>query len=201
MINNFEKIRNLLTFPTENSFYFLEIIKRRKENPDLDRHAKLVRDFYIYSLKEFNDLEGKIVDLCEENNARAYFRLNVRDSKKIAFQYVKRIAELLITEDYKAIPKSYASVVGEFHADKDKKWLIDLDLDENSTPEEFEREKMQIEGMIVALYNGVEHPLVAEIQTRNGVHLIVRPFRLDTFKNTFPNIEVHKDNPTILYIP
>src|SRR5688500_11418565 len=127
MINNFKKIRELLKFPNPTSFYFLEIIKRRKENPDMKNHASWVRDFYIYSFEEFDGLEGKIIDLCETNNARAYFRLNVRDSKKIALQFNKRLSELLITEDYTAIPKAYASVTGEFHADPDKTWVIDID--------------------------------------------------------------------------
>lgn len=186
-------------FPNENSFYFLEIIKRRKENPDMLRHAHLVRDFYIYSLKEFDELEGKIKDLCEINNARAYFRLNLRDSKKIAHQFLKRLSELLITEDYKAIPKSYASVVGEFHSDPDKKWLIDLDNDD--APFGIDALVTDVVLTIDKITGGNPDTVIARIPTKNGVHLITRPFRLDIFKGELPNIEVHKDNPTILYVP
>jgi hypothetical protein len=166
----------------------------------MERHAKLIRDFYIYSLKEFDELEGKIVQLCDENNARAYFRLNVRDAKKIAFQYNKRLAELLITEDYKAIPKSYASVTGEYHSDPDKKWLIDYDYtddDENNS----NLYLMELKVRNVFFNGNKENAIVAKIPTMNGIHLITRPFRLDVFKQEFPNVDVHKDNPTILYMP
>lgn len=185
-----------MKFPNENSFYFLEIIKRRKENPEMTRHASIIRDFYIYSFEEFDDLKGKIKDLCNEHNARAYFRLNVRDAKKIALQYNKRLAELLITENYKAIPKSYASVVGEFHSDPDKTWVIDLDG-------EGEDLSILVTDIVRTIDQLTENPdtVVARIETKNGLHLITRPFRLDKFKGEFPNVEVHKDNPTILYVP
>lgn len=200
MINNFDKIKTLLTFPNFTSFYFLEIIKRRKENPEMVRHASLVRDFYIYSPQEFDDLRGKVIDLCNENNARAYFRLNLRDSKKIAHQYLKRIAELLITEDYKAIPKAYASVCGEFHADPDKKWLIDLDREEGMSDYQFDMHR----GNVRAKFKQQGGMEIAEIPTKNGVHLITTPFRLDKewYKAIqFTPIDIHKDNPTILYCP
>lgn len=43
--------------------------------------------------------------------------------------------------------------------------------------------------------------LFAEIPTMNGCHLITKPFNLQKFKEKFPEIDVHKNNPTILYIP
>ena len=43
--------------------------------------------------------------------------------------------------------------------------------------------------------------IVATIPTRSGYHLITTPFRLDTFNVNHPDIDVHKNNPTILYIP
>jgi len=199
-INNFEQIRGLLSFPEETSFYFLEIIKRRKENPELPKHAKLIRDYYIYSLEEFDKLRLVVEALCEENNARAYFRLNVRDSKKIALQFNKRIAELLITEDYKAIPRCYAAVVGEFHSDVDKKWLIDLDYPEEGRNLKWDATRKVIIDHINSLQPEGDK-IIAEIPTKNGLHLITKPFRMDLFRGVHPDVDVHKDNPTILYQP
>lgn len=158
-VNNVQKIRELLKFPDKNSFYFLEVLKRRKENPDLEKHAKLIRDFYIYSLEEFDVVAEKAIALCEENNARAYFRLNLRDAKKIAFLYNKRLAELLITEDYKNIPRSYAAVVGEFHSDPDKKWLVDIDgLDEAT----------DVMKLINDIYIGQHEAIITTIPTKTA---------------------------------
>jgi hypothetical protein len=197
MINNFKQIRNLLTFPNDNSFYFLEIIKRRKENPEMTRHAKLIKDYYIYSLEQFDKYELDIRNQCQLHNARAYFRLNLRDSKKVAHQFLKRIADLLITEDYKAIPNSYASVTGEYHSDPDKKWLIDID----GEGEDLDHQVTDIVLAIDKITGGNPDTVITKIRTKNGVHLITRPFRLDVFKGEHPTVEVHKDNPTILYVP
>lgn len=43
--------------------------------------------------------------------------------------------------------------------------------------------------------------IVAEIPTKSGWHLITTPFNLQQFKLIYPDIDVHKNNPTILYIP
>jgi len=37
------------------------------------------------------------------------------------------------------------------------------------------------------------------VPTKSGVHIITRPFNLKKFKEKYPNVDVHKDNPTILY--
>jgi len=193
MVNNFKQIGKLLSFPDENAFYFLEIIKRRKENPEMDRHQRLIKDFYIFSLDEFDKLKEKLITLCDENNARAYFRLNRRDAKKLAFLYNERLAKLLTTEDYKSVPKIYASVVGKFHQDPDKKWLIDIDFVDH----------IDVDNM-VAFINALQpegNKVVAEIPTKNGVHLITTPFRMNEFKKEYPKVEVHRDNPTVLYMP
>ena len=41
--------------------------------------------------------------------------------------------------------------------------------------------------------------VVACLPTKNGYHLITNPFRLDKFKEMYPNIDIHKNNPTLLY--
>lgn len=191
----------MLRFENENSFYFLEVLRRRKENPEMESHAKLIKDFYIYSKEKFEKILPEVRQLCIDNNARAYFRLNVRDAKIIALQFNKRLAELLITQDYKAIRNCYASVVGEFHSDKDKTWVVDLDKEKDCATVSLYKQ-MLVMDKIVEL-SGSEQPLAIReiLRTANGLHLITKPFRLDKFKEAFPDVDVHKDNPTILFAP
>ena len=40
---------------------------------------------------------------------------------------------------------------------------------------------------------------IAEIPTKSGCHLITTPFNLQQFKEKYPDIDVHKNNPTLLY--
>lgn len=193
MINNIDTIRALLKFPTEHSFYFLEIIKRRKENPEMERGQKLVKDFYIYSFDEFDALVPKVIDLCNEHNARAYFRLNLRNAKAVALRYNVAVATAMLNEAYKSLPKLYASTVGGTCSDPDKTWVIDLDGDEAQP--EFYTEMLND---VIALR---EDAIVALIPTLNGLHVITRPFNRAEFGKKYPKIDVHKDNPTIMYAP
>ena len=39
----------------------------------------------------------------------------------------------------------------------------------------------------------------ALIPTKSGFHLITTPFDMSTFAKQYPNIDVHKNNPTLLY--
>ena len=71
MIDNFDKIKSLLRFENDNDFYFLQIIKRKKDNPGLEKSEKTLKNYFIYSLDEFDALKPKVIDFCIENNARA----------------------------------------------------------------------------------------------------------------------------------
>ena len=39
----------------------------------------------------------------------------------------------------------------------------------------------------------------AVIPTLNGSHLITSPFNTEEFMRDYPNFDIHKNNPTILY--
>lgn len=185
IVDNFDLLQRFLLFPTENSFYFAQVMKRRKDNnPDMSVGTKVLREKYIYSLEDFENLRKYA-----EPRVRLYLWLNMRDAKNIAFEYNKRVAEVLISQNYKSIPNLYASVVGGYHSDSDKKWIIDIDSLEN-------------DAVANTYYNEVKKygiPLLLEVPTIRGVHLITSPFRLDVFRIRFPQIDVHKNSPTLLY--
>jgi hypothetical protein len=203
MINNAHLIRPLLKFESPNDFYFLQILKRRKDNPDLERDMNVLGDFYIYSLEQFDNLMPKIIKICNDENARAYFRLNRRDAKKVGLQMLKRITDLIISENYRPIKNSYASIAGEFHSDPDKTWLIDIDwIDYENFPGAIEKTKEIISNLQI---EANREPLMIEIPTKNGFHIITRPFNISKLNQLLimgklPQMDSHKDNPTILYI-
>ena len=203
MINNAHLIRPLLKFESPNDFYFLQILKRRKDNPDLERDMNVLGDFYIYSLEQFDNLMPKIIKICNDENARAYFRLNRRDAKKVGLQMLKRITDLIICENYRPIKNSYASIAGEFHSDPDKTWLIDIDwIDYENFPGAIDKIKEIISNLQT---EAKREPLMIEIPTKNGFHIITRPFNISKLNQLLimeklPQMDSHKDNPTILYI-
>lgn len=200
MINNSKQIRPLLKFPKETSFYFVQILQRRKEHPELQKNAVNVDNFFIYSLEDFDKYLPRIIDCCDRFNARAYIRLNIRDAEVIAQRAIQKSFDLLIAGQFKQVKNAYLHACGEFHSDPDKTWVIDVDRDS----EYFEQKVRHIRTTIYKYFTPTESrptAIVAEIPTKNGVHFITRPFRLDWFRAEVPSIDIHKDNPTILYAP
>lgn len=200
-VNNFDQIRSMLEFPEQTSFYFLQILKRRKDNPDLGKDMKHIADYYIYSLEQFDELKPRIISQCDVENARAYFRINRRDAKKIAMQVLKRTVDYIMSEDYRAVKNAFASCAGEFHSDPDKKWIVDVDW--KDIPEGLDHD-VYLNTLIAKVQELVRETgrddSVYTIPTKNGIHVICRPFNLKKFSE-FYSVDVHKDNPTILYNP
>lgn len=200
MINNFEIIKTYLDFSNPDTYYFLQLIQRRKDNPDLGKDMHIIDDIFIYNMEQYERMESEIIATCKLHNARAYFRLNKRSLKKSAMQLLKKVTTMIIDENYKSVKNAYSSVSGEFNDDNDKKWIVDIDnvsLDGNFG---YNHESMLCTLRNLQIETGRE-PLVNLIPTKSGVHIITRPFNVNKFKVNFPNIDIHKDNPTILYIP
>ena len=203
MINNFEIIKPLLDFTSMDTYYFLQILKRRKDNLDMDKDMIVIEDLFIYNMSQFERMEEDVIKTCKAHNARAYLRLNRRSMKKTAMQMLKRVTDLIISENYKAVKNAYSSISGEFHGDEDKSWVLDFDF------KDFESRKKLL---------GVLHKRIEELQietgrdarmdvipTKNGYHLITRPFNIHKMEIMLNDLNVridcHKDNPTILYCP
>lgn len=191
----------MLSFPDENAFYFLQILKRRKDNPDLGKDMVHIADYYIYSLDQFDELKRKIINQCNAENARAYFRLNRRDSKKVAMQVLKRTVDYITSENYRAVKNVFASCAGEFHSDPDKTWIVDMD---NVSLDFFNHSDKcnSVRELVLELQKEAgKEPMMTYLFTKGGIHIITRPFNLNKFREQHPDIDVHKDNPTILYCP
>jgi len=204
MVTNTEKIREMLSFTDKDDFYFVQVLKRRKDNPDLARDMIVISNYYIESLEQYDKIVPQIIQICDVENARAYFRLNKRNYKHLSYHMLKRVVEVVTSGSYKALKGSFDSVTGEYHNDKDRTWVVDVDGVDLITPYnldgKYKYAEIQYEVMKLQAETKKE-PFMAILPTKNGSHLITRPFNLQKFKMKFPEIDVHKDNPTILYCP
>lgn len=203
-IDNFEQIRGMLDFSIPGTFYFLQVLKRRKENPDLGKDMVHIADYYIDSLAKYDDLKPMIIRQCDSENARAYFRLNRRGEKRVASEALKLMVEYVLSENYKPARSVYASCAGKYPSEKNKTWIVDLDW--KDIPQGFTKDIYidSVIGSIVSISKAYKPDAIqniTRIQTMNGMHLIVNPFRLDEFEKHWPGIDVHKDNPSLLYCP
>lgn len=82
MIDNFALIQGYMQFAPD-LFYWVQIIKRRKENPEMSTGCRIVDNFYVESLDDFTRYTPKIQETCHANNARAYIYLNRRSYTKV----------------------------------------------------------------------------------------------------------------------
>lgn len=201
MVNNFEPIANFISGKAKlGEFYFLQLLKRRKDNPTLEKGMILVDNFFIKDSEDLLKKQERIIEICTTRNARAYFRLNKRNEKKVALETLALIARNIANGEYN-IRNCYHSVCGEYHSDEEKKWLIDIDWKDFNLKDAEDGEAF-LEGMRDYLSSlQPKGEILLELPTKNGVHLITSVFRLDRFMQHFPKITVHKDNPTILFTP
>ena len=190
-IDNFELIRSLMKFEDEHDFYFLQIIQRKKEHPELGKNNRCVKTFYIYSEEKFNQYEEEIRQLCQLYNARAYIHLNRRNDEDLSIELLEDIVHSLKAKQYKGLYHSYDSACGRHHSKKDKTWVVDIDIPIIVKEVEKVINKIQPEG----------DKIVAVIPTKSGFHLITKPFNSMLFAGFKFPVDIHKNNPTILFIP
>lgn len=207
MRDNFELIIPLLEFE-QNQFYFIQILKRRKENPEMDKNVAVIRNLYVYSVAELDALRDLIKGECEIHNARAYINLNRLDAEKIALYTLKQLVDYVIQGGYDtyklltakqeiitailnrdfrtvenicnsySIRKAYSTVCGNHHSEKDKRWVVDID-------EKDLLQKDRIRKTIEELHReikGNNYKILEEVPTRSGIHIITNPFNMAKFK-------------------
>lgn len=89
-IDNFDRIEKYLEFKNpDDDFYFVQIIKRRKDNMHDDKRQGNYRNgswylgsYRITSAEQLMQLKPEIIAICEKNNARAYMCINARSMKQ-----------------------------------------------------------------------------------------------------------------------
>jgi hypothetical protein len=203
MVNNFEQIRELLDFKSDDDFYFLQILQRKKDNKKgtkvngSNNNSRLVKAYYVKSVEHFDFIVPEVIELCNIFNARAGFNLNKRSFRKMALQHLKKVTDQLINGSYDKAHKAYSSVVGAFSNDTDKKWVLDID------------DVDDVSSLLLNFINNCEpksktledSKIIALIPSKSGFHVITKPFNVMEFKKVYQEISIHKNNPTNLYIP
>ena len=205
MIDNIELIKPLLTFESKDEFYYLQVIRRKKDLPDKVRgsnnSSRLVKSYFINSVEYLEERYDEIKKLCEVFEARAMINLNVRSYEKIAYQNMETIADCMINKSFNKMHRNYDTTVGRSSTTR-KKWIIDIDYDkEGCTDYDF---VYKLANTIMECKPYVVDKIIDLIPSKNGMHIItnssdigelITKFRLATIAG------IQEDNPTNLYIP
>lgn len=194
MVNNIKLVLPFLVFESRDDFYYLQILQRKKENPQLGSNSRVIKNYYITSQEYLLERYDEIIQLCEVFNARASIRLNKRSFEKVGFKAMTNLANTMMNKEYSFLKSSYDRACGLGHNDSEKKWILDID-------EPFEIEKYSQLIVDIGHIEPMEMKHLSVIKSKSGYHLITKPFNLEKFRKYYPEIEVHKDNPTNLYIP
>lgn len=197
MINNRGLIEPLLEFPHEDIFYFVQVLQRKKDHPELGNNSRLIKAYFINSKEKLEKQWDEMVKLSEVFNARLMINLNPRNYKKAGYHLLQKIANSMANNDFYNLHKAYTSVCGEYHSEIDKRWLVDID-DTDIPNMEYIAEYI---GTLQGAITNKSYNILAKIPSKSGWSLITNPFNLELFNKRFSKIEVHKNNPVNLYIP
>lgn len=196
-INNFKVIKPLIQFdPNNDAFYLIQIMQRSKDAGNEGKPGtRVIRSYYVNTEEYYDSHEDEIKKLCRVFNARAYIRLNPSSWKKCCLKSLGEIANLIENEHYPSIKSVIDGLAGQYSAGKEfrKTWIVDIDTKDDN-----------LIGEIADDVNACEpegNKIVSVIPTKNGVHLITTPFNIAAFrkKYTEEELQVHKNNPTLLY--
>lgn len=195
-IDNFELIKPLLQFEQEeDEYYVIYILKRRKDNPEMEGDSKVIKDYYVTSLKYLESKKEEIIKLCEVFNARAVINLNRKSYKDTAFVMLEKLALALSEEKYQGVRNLYRKSSGNAKIVGQKRWILDID-------EKLPEERIKQFCTFIHRLRPEGKKEIALLPSKNGWHLITTPFDLKTFnEQEVFNFEVKRDNPTNLYIP
>lgn len=208
MTDNFDIIKPILKFENPGDFYFLQILLRKKDGNNVpngsDNQRRDIKDFYITSTDCLDRIKAEVVALCNENNARAYIRLNKRNYRTVSIAIACDIMEnVRIGMEFRNPISTLNSMIGKNPERDGRTWIVDVD--DHSPDSEKVRKLKEIISRCEPL--DVEK-VVAVIPTRSGTHLIARPFNVQKFNKFLKDeisdeseVAVLKDNPTILYCP
>jgi hypothetical protein len=174
----------------------LYILKRKKDQPDGERdNHQSVRTIKSYCVDSFEYLEKRwdeITQLCEMFKARAYIHIQKQNHRDVSLQMMVALAERIKNgnQNQKGL---FDSVVGQIKT-YEKRWIVDIDTKDNS-------EILKIKLAIDSCQPFGEDKVITEIPTKNGFHLITKRFDVMEFAKRFPDVDIQKKNPTLLYLP
>jgi hypothetical protein len=173
----------------------LYIFKRKKDQPEGERdNHQSVRTIKTYAVDSIEYLEKRydeIVQLCEVFKARAYIHIQKQNHKDVAMNMITEIVTRIQSGQINQ-KHVFDSVVGQLKTNE-KRWIVDVDNVDFY-------ELKPIIGFIDSLRPEGEK-VEAIISTKSGYHLITKRFDVKEFEKQYPNIDIQKKNPTLLYYP
>jgi hypothetical protein len=195
MIDNLDLIKPLLNFEEKGDFYMLYIFKRKKDQTtDKANHqsVRTIKTYCIESIEGLDERYDEITQLCEMFKARAYIHIQKQNHKDVAMNMITEIVTRIQSGQINQ-KNVFDSVVGQLKTNE-KRWIVDIDTKDGT-------QLLSIMTSISICRPEDSDKVEAIIPTKNGFHLITKRFDVMEFKKQYPDIDIQKKNPTLLYYP
>lgn len=211
MINNIELIKPLLNYEKPGDFYMLYVFKRKKDQPEgeKDNHqsVRTIKTYCIESIEHLERRYDEIIQLCEMFKARAYIHIQKQNHFDVSLNMMVSLAQRIQNGQHNQ-KGLFDSVVGQIKTNE-KRWIIDVDDSEVVSPLMVAHIEYNCKPITEMDFDKIGIPIgyktgpkvEAVIPTKNGHHLITKKFDVMKFKEEYPNVDIQKKNPTLLYYP
>ena len=196
MIDNIELIKDLLNFENEGDFYMLYVFKRKKDQPEGERDnhqsVRTIKTYCVNSVEYLEKRYDEIKQFCEMFKARAYIHVQKQNHKDVSLEMMVSLAERIRNgqTNQKGL---FDSVVGQIKT-YEKRWIVDVDTKD-------ETELNAVKFAINKFCKPEGDKVHSVIPTKNGYHIITDRFDVMEFKKHFPELDLQKKNPTLLFLP
>jgi competence protein ComGF len=195
MIDNLENIKPLLNFDNVGDFYMLYVFKRKKDqSTDKANHqsVRTIKTYCIGGIEQLEERYDEIKQLCEMFKARAYIHIQKQNHKDVAMNMITEIVTRIQSGQINQ-KNVFDSVVGQIKTNE-KRWIVDIDSKDGT-------QLLSIMTAISICRPDDSDKVEAIIPTKSGFHLITKRFDVMEFKKQYPDIDIQKKNPTLLYYP
>jgi len=195
MIDNLDLIKPLLSFSEPGDFYMLYVFKRKKDQSEGERDnhqsVRTIKSYCVDSIEYLEKRYDEIKQLCEMFKARAYIHVQKQNHRDVSLNMMVALAQRI--QDGNHNQKGlFDSVVGQLKT-YEKRWIVDIDVSDYHAVYEVTK--------FISTLKPEGPKVESVIPTKNGYHLITGKFDVKTFSEKFPDIDIAKKNPTLLYLP
>jgi hypothetical protein len=202
-IDNINTIKRLLNFENEGDFYMLYVFKRKKDQPEGERDnhqsVRTIKTYCVDSVEYLEKRYDEIKQLCEMFKARAYIHVQKQNHKDVSLNMMVALAQRIQDGNLKQ-QHLFDSVVGQLKT-HEKRWIIDIDdvsMDSFAHAEYYTSMREYINEL---QEEAGKDKSMTFVKTKSGFHIITQPFNTMKFKERYPDVDVQKKNPTLLYLP
>lgn len=205
MIDNLELIKPLLNFEKSGDFYMLYVLKRKKDQPDGERDnhqsVRTIKTYCIDSVEYLEKRYDEIKTLCEVFKARAYIHVQKQNHFDVGMEMIKTIIDR-VQSGQSNQKNVFDSVVGKLKTNE-KRWIVDIDTKDKTELKKIKEFIYYLRPIkFTNLDTGeMEDKIEAVIPTKSGYHLITKKFDVLEFKKRYPELDIQKKNPTLLFLP